>query len=234
MNNGGWVVGLVAATLFAAWALYTWLDRTQRCATPAHAQLDGSVPYEVTPTDEDVANAVALVAVKKVKGKGLGVVARKDIPAHTLLGPYPGKRYTSEEHQRRKRAGVATDEYATDFWTAPVGEDISEDFVLDPMDRDVLQPEYEFVTPYVNEPGVGQAPNMVWVWNFPRYRLEMWTSRPVRKGEELTICYGAAYRRRGYRTGCSKPGVEPVRHAVARHAQSRPTQYVDAVKVVAP
>lgn len=190
-------------------------------------------------TPDDRALAKRLVRVQRVGAKGRGVVAARDIPALTLVAPYPGPRFTTRQHALRLERGVTDGTFAIDFWRPDARGAIRAGYVLDPgrtgrpgQPGQPRQPELlprfaDAVAPLVNEPGPTGTPNLLWVWNLPRYRLELWTARDVRRGEELTACYGTdgGYER-GYRTACvlRQDSVEPQVHVVVRRG-ARPVPY---------
>jgi hypothetical protein len=184
-----------------------------------------TTPAEVVETAEDRAHARRMFRLADIEGKGRGLVARRDVPAWTLVGPYPGRVYTYAQHGALKARGVCDDEYAVEFWDSRPGGRIGETVVLDPRVGGEFR--YAGVTPFVNEPSASQRPNVVWVWNFPKHRIELWTSRALRAGDELTVCYGDAYERK-YRTRCSEEGVEPARYALGYGAR-RPRDWYDVV-----
>lgn len=172
--------------------------------------------------------ALARVVPMPAKG-GMGVVAARDLGARVLIGPYPGRRLTLAAHAGRMASRVTDGKYAVAFFKLDRAGTPRTNYVVDPGDaRGRLLPEFDrAVTPLVNEPGAG-APNLVWAWNLPKGRMEMWTARPVRKGEELTACYGTGggYER-DYRTACTAAGtdgVEPELHVVAR-PRGKPVPY---------
>lgn len=163
----------------------------------------------------DNASAAALA---RVRGKGVGVVARRDLPPFTFVAAYPGERISQRELQRRAAAGRATGRYAVAHY-AVVGGRVSFNYVVDPgISRGRLSARYAGkLGPRVNEPSDG-PPNLVWVWNVPDETVELWTgARGARRGDELTACYGAdgGYART-YATPCAAPGHEPALHAVLR------------------
>lgn len=184
--------------------------------------------YTVALTPADKRRTASLAAVKRMGvKKGQGVVATRDIPAWTLVGPYPGLRTTHPRFATRRDQGHTTGKYAVDFWKPDKNGRAKTGYVMDPGNGEgTLSPQFaDAVTPMVNEPDV-TPPNLVWVWNLPKYRMEHWTVVPVRKGEELTICYGTGggYER-DYSTVCvSHPGVEPQLHVVATPG-ARPVPY---------
>lgn len=173
--------------------------------------------FVVVPTAADIRAADRLVRVVPVKGKGMGVLARRNIDAFVPIGPYPGERFSNLAHSKRLAAGLTDGKYAVEFWKLQADGMPRCAYVIDPGSaRGTLVPPYDgAVTPLVNEPSNG-GPNLMWVWNLPGYRIELWTARPVREGEELTLCYGTdgGYPRE-YKTSCC-PGNEPELHVISR------------------
>lgn len=164
-------------------------------------------------------------------GKGRGLVALVDMKPYTLIGQYPGRLLTLRRHELRMSSRQADGKYAVAFYKPDARGGVRTNYVLDPGDgRGGLLPEFSWaLTPLANEPGPTGRPNLAWVWNLPKHRLEMWTVRAVRRGEELTVCYGTqgGYKR-GYETACAcMPGdVEPELHVVAA-PRMRPVPYSD-------
>lgn len=182
---------------------------------------------KVTATPEDEAHAARNFEKRKVPGKGWGVVARRRVPKWTLVGPYPGWVCTETHHELMKGRGVADDEYAVEFWKSEPGGPIDEKHIINPRFRGRMSSEFgRCVAPFVNEPDTRKRPNLAWVWNFPRRRVEMWTARAIKKGEELTICYGQYYHR-PYNTKCQRKGVELARRAIGTAGQRRPLHWYD-------
>lgn len=172
--------------------------------------------------------AARLVRVRPLGAKGLGVLAATDLPAWTFVAPYPGVRYTKAQHAKRVDAGRTDGKFVVDFYRPDVNGVPRSGYVLDPgaVGGGGLHPRFRgAVAPLVNEPDARSPPNLTWVWNLPRYRMELWTAAPVRAGQELTLCYGTGggYRR-DYRTSCVVDGVEPQLHVVTR-AGARPVPY---------
>lgn len=162
-------------------------------------------------------------------GKGRGLVARADLKPYTLIGQYPGHLLTARRHELRMDSGQADGKFAVSFYKPDARGGVRTNYVLDPGDgRGGLLPEFSWaLTPLANEPGATGAPNLAWVWNLPKHRLEMWTVRPVRRGEELTVCYGTqGDYKRGYKTACTcgEQRVEPELHVVAA-PRMRPVPY---------
>lgn len=183
---------------------------------------------DVTAADRRRTRALARVAPMPGKG-GHGVVAVRDLPALTMIGAYPGHVYSSRRHVAHVRAGGSDGKYAIAFYKPDANGAARTDYVLDPGDgAGRLLPRFAgAVAPMANEPAPDAGPNLVWVWNLPRYRLEAWTARAVRRGEELTVCYGTGggYPR-SYRTSCvfRQAEVEPELHVVTR-PRARPVPY---------
>lgn len=163
-----------------------------------------------------------------VRGKGRGVVAVRDIPAYTMVAPYPGYLLSNAEYTRRLDAHLTTPTYVVAFYKATPSGVLNTKYVLDPGGPDGrLLPEFTgAVAPLINEPGPRDAPNVMWVWNLPKSRMEVWTTRLVTAGEEVVMCYGTGggYRR-GYATSCvTRPCVEPELHVVTK-PRMRPVPY---------
>jgi hypothetical protein len=180
----------------------------------------------------DRRRTAALASVVRMAGKGLGVVARRAMPALTMVAPYPGELLTTAQYDRRLAAGLTSGTYAISFYKPDRNMALRTNYIVDPgAPGGGLLPEYAAsAAPRVNEPDAGGAPNTVWVWNLPRHRLELWTARAVARGEELTVCYGnSGGYRRAYRTACFAPGgaragVEPELHVVTA-PRRRPVRY---------
>lgn len=163
--------------------------------------------HRLTPAQlRDVGSKVKLAAVP---GKGLGLVARRDLPAHTRVGVYGGKVYPAARHRQLTDAGDTTGKYAADFYQKGPDGKAKDGYIMDPGSGNGMHPSHANVlAAFINEPASGQSPNVVWVRNYAAAteRLELWTSKPVRRGDELTACYGGKYPRT-YATPCtSKPG----------------------------
>lgn len=185
--------------------------------------------YVVDLSVADKRRTASLVTVRRMKGKGWGVKARRDLAAFTMVAVYPGERLTAKQYENKRVQGVSDGKFAVDFWKPDTNGIVRTGYVIDPGNsRGELLPRFSgAVAPLVNEPGPRASPNLVWVWNLPRYRLELWTLKPVRRGEELTVCYGTGGGYvRDYHTSCvSRPGeVEPELHVVTRPG-ARPVSY---------
>lgn len=144
-----------------------------------------------------------------VPGKGVGVVAVRDLPRWTFVATYPGRLMTEAQYDDRIRRALTTPTYAVDYMVpGHVLDPGGAGGTLDPAHADALAPR-------INEPGATERPNVAWVWNLPAAKIEMWTLRAVRAGQELTACYGMSggYPRH-YCTSCVVR--EPVVHVIRR------------------
>lgn len=165
------------------------------------------------PSKMDVIHAQKLVYLKTTE-KGTGVFALTNIPADTYIGLYPGRLYTRRAYENALGRGEASLKYGMDMWmVVPRGSNGAYTFYkpgtwfIDPSTADGLRPEYAHaVTPYINEPSKGQRPNVRMVYNIPKHSVEFWTSRSIKKDDELTMCYGSKYGR-NYDTPCSKNNI---------------------------
>lgn len=159
-------------------------------------------------TTDQVRDVGSKVALRHIRGKGLGLVARRGLAAHTRIGVYGGKVYSSADHQRLTSRGVTSGKYAVDFYKRTRQGRVRDQYVMDPGVGDVMAKKHANVlAAFINEPAQGQKASVVWVRNYPAHTLELWTTRAVRAGEELTACYGAEYAR-AYATPCTaRPGV---------------------------
>lgn len=173
----------------------------------------------------------------RVRGKGMGVVAIRDLQPYTRITRYPGALRMYDDFQARVARGLTTGRYAISFFGVTATGDLALDRVIDPgAGGDRLAARYAAsLGPRVNEPGTGGVPNLVWVWNVPSYSLELWTgASPVAKNAELTVCYGmeGGYER-SYTTPCTQPGTEPELHVVLKRGEKpRPLSVAGGINAV--
>ena len=192
---------------------------------------------EVVPDAADIRWATARFVIGKSKG-GWGVFARHAIPANTLVGPYPGTLFTRAGFSDAVARGQTTTTYGMDMWMVapPTGNSGGAggfrfvrpgEWVIDPGDaRGQVRPEYSHaITPYINEPTLAETPNIKFVYNIPKHRIEFWTSRPVGAGKELLLCYGDKYAR-AYATACTtgNHGNSEGEHVIYTASQTVPTR----------
>tara|TARA_A100001015_G_scaffold237898_1_gene270621 strand:- start:8259 stop:8759 length:501 start_codon:yes stop_codon:yes gene_type:complete len=138
------------------------------------------------------------IQVKKIKGKGLGVVAQEDINKGIVFAYYRTNKISNKN---------LSDKYKCENYTVHVSQRS-----VGVMDSSLLFGTFRnipYVGAYLNEPtyvddvnctmsGPLNVPNT----NFIDYKLT--TTRYVKKGEELCWCYGPDYIGRSYNTQCSK------------------------------
>lgn len=142
------------------------------------------------------------MSLRTIPGKGLGLVARRDLPAHTIIGMYAGQVYRSQDHQRLVKNGLADAKYTIDFFKHMPDGRVDAGYIMDPA-NEMKKKHSNVLAAFINEPSDRQRPNVVWVRNYDSNTMQLWTMRPVKKGEELTACYGAEYPRR-YTTSCTR------------------------------
>jgi len=159
-------------------------------------------------TGTQVADVASKVVLRHIPGKGLGLVARRDLPANTRIGVYGGKVFTARAHERLAKSGATTGKYAVDFFRRDARGRVRDGYIMEPGLGDGMHPRHANVlAAFINEPAEGQTPNVVWVRNLSDHVMELWTVAAVPKGAELTACYGDMYPRQ-YSTPCTRrPGV---------------------------
>lgn len=157
-------------------------------------------------TGDQIRDVGSKVALRHISGKGLGLVARRALPAHTRIGVYGGKVYSASEHEQLTGSGATTGKYAIDFYKRSRDGKPRGGYIMDPGVRNIMHPTHANVlAAFINEPASHQVPNVVWVRNYESDTMELWTTRAVRAGEEVTVCYGADYPRK-YKTPCTSQG----------------------------
>lgn len=170
-------------------------------------------------TSDEIADIGRKVKLVNVPGKGLGIVARKNLPVHTPVGTYGGTMYTSKMHEQLVKRGLTTGKYSVDHYRIGKDGKVRDTYVMDPGSGagNHMHPKHANVlAAFINEPSGTTQPNAVWVRNYNRGTLELWTTRAIAAGEELTVCYGDDYPR-NYTTICkTRPGLL---HRVGRGAK---------------
>ena len=157
----------------------------------------------VLPTPAERTREAAMVTVKKIPGRGgdFGVVALENIPAHKRIMVYPGKiigtgnsndgRYTWSFFRVDPKKGTMT----ANAVNISAGNTVY---------RFNANGRPKFAAPFVNEPPRGARGNIQVVWNLirkPVPAIEYWSSRAIRRGDELFVCYGRDYNRNDYAVG---------------------------------
>ena len=174
---------------------HTWMRRPSRKPNRLHASHDEHVPSLSVLQQWNTSPALP-VNVREVENKGLGVEARRQLPAGTVVAEYNyrvvKRRTNSPGDYRVEVAGVR----------GLVGKIDSRTF--GPPSNGVAQ-----VGALLNEPSQGKKPNCVrnTGWIDPQQRAHrrgsfyLVTSRAVHAGEELVWDYGRKYGRRSYAHG---------------------------------
>jgi hypothetical protein len=167
--------------------------------------------------------------VVNAAGKGKGVLAKVPLAEGWFVDVYPGDVYSETAWTKLVELGVTTSTYAVEFPTAKrilKRRDKSSTVyftdklaIIDPGVRGLDAFEGS-VAAYLNEPTDGE-PNCAFVLDYSdpnAPRIEVRTTRPVRAGEELTLCYGSGYEevRRGYKTRCRYIGTTAKRYVLRR------------------
>lgn len=114
---------------------------------------------------------------------GIGVVAKDNIPAFTIIGVYPGyDDFLGGEH-------------------AKIGRPTAKYSLMDLNCADyfsVVFPEFDDTfTPFINEPTPDEESNCAWIQEIDQRagRLSVMSVREIKEGEELLIGYGPVYPR---------------------------------------
>lgn len=149
---------------------------------------------EIQQTESELRNENTLVKRIWINNvKGWGVFAKKDIAENTKLLLYPGIVYKSKD------SSVKDSTYAWAFYMVygtPGHQKLDDNFTIDAGDiHGQVMYENSFA-PFVNEPDKGTRPNVAPVMNLTRRigseaspALEYWTTKPIKAGEEILICY---------------------------------------------
>ena len=145
--------------------------------------------------------------VANVPGKGIGLVAGRDLPRGTVVAYYTAK------VMHRDAPSTPGINYTIEVWTRE--NNPSRRFIGD-IDRDSLQPPVRGISHLgfmSNEPSPSQQPNatLTHANNYKAgrqvlkvgdmYTFKLITTRAVKAREEILWCYGNDYSR-DYPTGC--------------------------------
>lgn len=157
-------------------------------------------------TDAEMADVSSKVRLASVPGKGLGLVARKALKKGTRIGVYGGEVFGAAEHRRLVSRGMTTGKYAVLHYSPTSrGSGLRGGYVMDPAVNG-HDTHANVLAAFINEPAEGEDANTVWAFRKGGSQ-ELWTTRDVAPGEELTACYGTSYKR-AYKTSCTRrPGV---------------------------
>lgn len=120
-----------------------------------------------------------------------GLFATRALEPFTRLGTYPGVVKTGAQASQTSKHAVA-------FFCVSDGA-LDDDYVVDPERRDgSIYPRFECNMLYVNEPPLRQRQNVIMVWDFVKYTVDLYTWTRVRAGQELFLLYGNDYHAREY------------------------------------
>ena len=156
-------------------------------------------------TRREARDLAGKVVVKRLgTTKGMGVVARRDLEVGEFVGVLPGRVIPDRIHVDMTVAGWSTGVYAME-----TRDRTGEIHVVDPEDPVTHRPFSHFresVGLYINEPAPGERLNVAWAHNkaYDPERVDCYTAKPVRKGQELLVHYGTIYERR-YRRPFERP-----------------------------
>ena len=179
--------------------------------------------------DDEIQRMRRAVEVRPSPHGGRGLFALRRLKQDTFVGTYPGAVLSEDLYERLVARFPEYDTYAVQFWMPTATRQLDRDWVInpgDPRSTGLLRRWKSAFTPYVNEPPPGKEPNLFWVWNLALHRVEMYTSKTVQAGQELFICYGHTYERKGYTTACSSL---PPNRIMALHFKRTPqgqTEYL--------
>lgn len=136
------------------------------------------------------------VVLKRLdSGKGRGVVARRDLPVGQLVGVLPGRIIPDKAHDRMAAVGRVSSRYCME-----TRDHAGNMYVVEPEDDYCLMPASRFLGSkghFINEPAPGERLNAAWAHNnsYDPERIDCYTIKPVRKGQELLVHYGMQYER---------------------------------------
>ena len=120
-----------------------------------------------------------MISIKQstIKGAGKGVFANRDLKKNTLLAEYKGEYLTLEDYEERDSG-----EYV---WQILDDEDEIIGYV------DGINIKHSNWTRYVNCPSTKKQENVKAIQKM--YKMYYYTSKDIKKGEELFVWYGPEY-----------------------------------------
>jgi hypothetical protein len=136
----------------------------------------------------------------------IGIRAIKNLTRDTLIDVYPGRVYTFKEYEALQNRGLTSDKYALELPKLQSDGFIDyESYIVDPGVGTGLDSDFkDSIGPFLNEPGPHTQANCYWVVDIrdpSNINMRIYTHEPVKKDEELTVCYGGYYKRK-YKTSC--------------------------------
>ena len=160
----------------------------------------------ITPTPLEKQVEDSYVQIRHVRGDDSTVIAKRDIEPNTRLMVFPGRVIP------KARENGTNARYSWAFFRL-----LSRERKVDWTTYTISARGAEFdayAGKFVTEPPPQGKPNVRVVYNFTRLptpTLEYWTSKPVKKGEALYVCFSEDTRQRGSATmsACKKsPGAQ--------------------------
>jgi hypothetical protein len=163
----------------------------------------GKFPWILKPLSKNVMQTETGCFEIKQSQHGKGCFTLQSLPVNTLVGVYPG-RIISEKQLSIKMSQLTIPQQkgTMDYLVqSKLHSTDKSKCYLDPTTQGHIDPSWaDNPVLYCNEPDLGQTLNLQHIWNYDNDRLELWTSRPVEKNEELLVSYGRSYQR-DYKVG---------------------------------
>jgi hypothetical protein len=154
----------------------------------------------VIPTTREVEDERSMLRIAMTPDMGRGVFATRDIPANVKVAVYPGVVHPPQ----KTNADEVHSKYAWEMKMAvgaPGGQRIVDGYSVNAGDAqgNVLPQFEQYAAPFVNEPNTPGENNLSPVINFTRQEgqaLEYWSVKPIKKGQQLFICYQRSEKQR--------------------------------------
>jgi hypothetical protein len=140
------------------------------------------------PAEQRAAYMESLMQVTDSPEKGRGVIARRDIQAYEVLGPYAGKWLVGAEQQQAEENRIGDRHTMANY----LFQTLSKDTVISAYGDKLGN-----VTSLIND-GDADANNNVDYLRLGRNLVFYLARRPIRAGEELLVDYGPDYDRSGW------------------------------------
>ena len=154
----------------------------------------------VVPTAREVEDERSMLRIAMTPDMGRGVFATRDIPANVKVAVYPGVIHPPQ----KANADEVHSKYAWEMKMAvgaPGEQSIVDGYSVNAGDAqgNVLPQFEQYAAPFVNEPNTPGGNNLSPVINFTRHEgqaLEYWSVKPIKKGQQLFICYQRSEKQR--------------------------------------
>lgn len=137
--------------------------------------------------------------------KGIGAFALRDLAEGEFVGVLPGRVMREETHDLLVQVGAVSGKYAMETFNRK-----SESYVVEPEAPRRGRPWRRFrssIGHFMNEPAARERLNVAWAFNttYDPERVDCYTMRPVKAGQELLVHYGNTYARSYERPSESPP-----------------------------